>query len=459
MKNIKKKHFSNFLIILLLVITSLAIIYTFLKDGYYKSDGQSSDYTFYYKVLFCSLFLMLVTILMLSEKIKRYFLIITFSSIAGLYFHEIMIRSSIFKKVDLSLPKNFDQRNSSEIVSNLNKENKKAFNLITPTNFLFSDGLKISNQKLDKKIFPLAGVSNVLTPLCNELGEWIVYKSDRFGFNNPDKNWDNLNTEILIIGDSFAHGACARKNFDIRGQIEKKTTKKTITLGYGGNGPLLAMATYLEFNKLINPDYLVWIYYEHSDLVDLSKEMNYSKILKLYFKNNYSQNLYELQNEIDESLRASYRRKVFLSILKLQRTRKATIDILSSRFFSKKKDLLIDKNVTKKIPITNKKQLKNFELVLNRINKEVKKNNQKLLFVYLPSFERYFKKKNVINFYDNEIFEILDKNDILYIDIAQKFNNHNDPISYFPLRRSAHFTEEAYDMITNEIIKKLNFQQ
>ena len=328
MKNIKKKHFSNFLIILLLVITSLAIIYTFLKDGYYKSDGQSSDYTFYYKVLFCSLFLMLVTILMLSEKIKRYFLIITFSSIAGLYFHEIMIRSSIFKKVDLSLPKNFDQRNSSEIVSNLNKENKKAFNLITPTNFLFSDGLKISNQKLDKKIFPLAGVSNVLTPLCNELGEWIVYKSDRFGFNNPDKNWDNLNTEILIIGDSFAHGACARKNFDIRGQIEKKTTKKTITLGYGGNGPLLAMATYLEFNKLINPDYLVWIYYEHSDLVDLSKEMNYSKILKLYFKNNYSQNLYELQNEIDESLRASYRRKVFLSILKLQRTRKATIDIL-----------------------------------------------------------------------------------------------------------------------------------
>ena len=454
MKNIKKKHFSNFLIILLLVITSLAIIYTFLKDGYYKSDGQSSDYTFYYKVLFCSLFLMLVTILMLSEKIKRYFLIITFSSITGLYFHEIMIRSSIFQKVDLSLPKNFDQRNSSEIVSNLNKENKKAFNLITPTNFLFSDGLKISNQKLDKKIFPLAGVSNVLTPLCNELGEWIVYKSDRFGFNNPDKNWDNLNTEILIIGDSFAHGACARKNFDIRGQIEKKTTKKTITLGYGGNGPLLAMATYLEFNKLINPDYLVWIYYEHSDLVDLSKEMNYSKILKLYFKNNYSQNLYELQNEIDESLRASYRRKVFLSILKLQRTRKATIDILS-----RKKDLLIDKNVTKKIPITNKKQLKNFELVLNRINKEVKKNNQKLLFVYLPSFERYFKKKNVINFYDNEIFEILDKNDILYIDIAQKFNNHNDPISYFPLRRSAHFTEEAYDMITNEIIKKLNFQQ
>ena len=191
----------------------------------------------------------------------------------------------------------------------------------------------------------------MLTPLCNELGEWIVYKSDRFGFNNPDKNWDNLNTEILIIGDSFAHGACARKNFDIRGQIEKKTTKKTITLGYGGNGPLLAMATYLEFNKLINPDYLVWIYYEHSDLVDLSKEMNYSKILKLYFKNNYSQNLYELQNEIDESLRASYRRKVFLSILKLQRTRKATIDILSSRFFSKKKDLLIDKNVTKKIKI------------------------------------------------------------------------------------------------------------
>ena len=459
MKIIKNKI--NYLIILIFIfitVTILAIIYAFLKDSYYESDGQSGNYTFYYKVFFCSLLFFLLIILFLSDNIKKYFLIVTFSSIFSLYLHEIMIRSEIFQKKDMSLPKNFDQRDSAEIVKELNGQNKKAFHLITPTNFLFSDGITLFNENKKKKIFPLGGVSNVLTPLCNELGEWVVYKSDRFGFNNPDINWDSSKIDFLLIGDSFAHGACARVNHGIRGQIEKKTNKTSLTLGFGGNGPLLAMASYLEFNKLINPDYLIWVYYEHSDLVDLSKEMSYSKILKNYFKNNFSQNLTNFQNEIDEELIDLYNKKIFLSILKLQRTRKNTIDFLINNFFSKKKDLLISKQGSELMPITNIKQLKNFEDILKRINKEVKKNNQKLLFVYLPSYERYAKKKNVINFYSKEIFEILNKNKILYLDVVEKFDNHKDPISYFPLRKSAHFTEEAYDMITSAIIKKFEIQ-
>lgn len=355
------------------------------------------------------------------------------------------------------LPKNFDQRGAAEVVSDLRKENKNSFPLISPTNFLFSDGITILNKNSEsKKVFPLGGVSKVLTPLCNELGDWVIYKSDRYGFNNPDKIWDNSKIDYLIIGDSFAHGACARATFDIRGQIERKTKKKIITLGYGGNGPLLSMASYLEFNNLIDPEYLVWIYYEHSDLVDLSKEMSYSNILKNYFKENYSQNLTIFQKNIDEELKSSYNKKIILSILKLQLTRKHTIDSFASRLFSKKKEQVTKTKNSEKLPITDKKQLINFELVLNKINKEVLKNNQKLLFVYLPSFERYFNKKNVINFYSEEIFEILNRNNILYVDIIRKFENHDDPVSYFPLRQSAHFTEEAYDMITDEILKKLD---
>ena len=459
MKLIKKKNnFLNILIFILIIITSLAIIYTFFKDNYYQSDGQFSGYTLYYKLFFFTLLVFFIIILQLSDKIKKYFLIITFSSILGLYFHEIMIRSNIFKKKDISLPNNFDQRDGKEIVAELKREKKKAFHLISPTNFLFSDGVKLFNKNLNKQVFPLAGVSKVLTPLCNELGEWVVYKSDRFGFNNPDKNWDNSKIDFLIIGDSFAHGACARANKDIRGQIEKKTNKTTLTLGYGGNGPLLAMASYLEFNNIVNPDYLIWVYYEHSDLVDLSKEMSYSEILKNYFKSNYTQNISKFQNEIDKKLIDTYNKKIFLSILKLQRTRKATIDLLVNKFFSKKKELLVNEKGSELIPITNVKQLNYFEDILLRINEEVQKNDQKLLFVYLPSFERYFNKKNVIDFYSKEIFEILNKNNILYLDILEKFNNHNDPVSFFPLRRSAHFTEEAYDMITDEIIKKFDFK-
>ena len=53
----------------------------------------------------------------------------------------------------MSLPKNFDQRDSAEIVKELNGQNKKAFHLITPTNFLFSDGITLFNENKKKKYF------------------------------------------------------------------------------------------------------------------------------------------------------------------------------------------------------------------------------------------------------------------------------------------------------------------
>ena len=35
-----------------------------------------------------------------------------------------------------------------------------------------------------------------MTNLGNENGYWVIYKSDRYGFNNPDKLWDKDNIEL-----------------------------------------------------------------------------------------------------------------------------------------------------------------------------------------------------------------------------------------------------------------------
>ena len=40
------------------------------------------------------------------------------------------------------------------------------------------------------EIFPLSGASNSMTVHCNENGYFSTYLSDRYGFNNPDKEWD-----------------------------------------------------------------------------------------------------------------------------------------------------------------------------------------------------------------------------------------------------------------------------
>ena len=57
-----------------------------------------------------------------------------------------------------------------------------------------------------KNIFPFAGFSKSRTINCNENGFFSEFHSDRFGFNNPDKEWEAKEIEFLIIGDSFALG-------------------------------------------------------------------------------------------------------------------------------------------------------------------------------------------------------------------------------------------------------------
>jgi hypothetical protein len=52
------------------------------------------------------------------------------------------------------------------------------------------------------EVLPLAGVSGRVTLLCNEGGQWVDYRSDRRGFNNPDRVWDPGPMDVVALGDS-----------------------------------------------------------------------------------------------------------------------------------------------------------------------------------------------------------------------------------------------------------------
>ncbi len=70
-------------------------------------------------------------------------------------------------------------------------------------------------------------VSNKTTVFCNETGQYTIYPSDRFGFNNPDTEWSSPKVEWVLVGDSFTHGACVRPGEDIGGQIRLITREYT----------------------------------------------------------------------------------------------------------------------------------------------------------------------------------------------------------------------------------------
>ena len=48
-------------------------------------------------------------------------------------------------------------------------------------------------------IYPLSGISKSKTIYHNENGYYMIYLSDRFGFNNQDKEWDANKIQYLII--------------------------------------------------------------------------------------------------------------------------------------------------------------------------------------------------------------------------------------------------------------------
>ena len=93
----------------------------------------------------------------------------------------------------------------------------------------------------------LSGISNSMTIYCNENGYYSIYQSDRYGFNNPDEEWDSNEIELLLLGDSFTHGACVNRPDDLSSVLRTLSGYNVINLGYGGNGPLTEYATLKEF--------------------------------------------------------------------------------------------------------------------------------------------------------------------------------------------------------------------
>ena len=147
--------------------------------------------------------------------IKNYFIITILSVLLSIYLFEYYLTHKKNKNIienykvnflKKKYNKEFDRRKLYEIYNDLTKGNQDFAITVYPRYFL-----KIKN--LD--FLPLSGISNINTINCNENGYYSINKSDRYGFNNPDEEWDKKNIEYVLIGDSFGHGACVNRPNDI----------------------------------------------------------------------------------------------------------------------------------------------------------------------------------------------------------------------------------------------------
>ncbi len=203
MSSSKKLNFASILVYLYLAISVFLTCYTFYRAEIVHSGNQFSYYYKYYLIFIFGNFFWFV-ILFLNDKKKMQIIIIISSLCFVLYFYETVrffkpsiLKSDFFKTLNKEnvIKSKHGEKSKYETIQDL-KINKglDVVPSIFPSVFLKKN---LVYKELD--IFPLAGVSNKITVFCREGEKFAIYKSDRYGFNNPDKEWDQKRIDFFWL--------------------------------------------------------------------------------------------------------------------------------------------------------------------------------------------------------------------------------------------------------------------
>ena len=431
------------------------LILVFIKSELFLFNFEKVvQYKFHYLFSFLFIGVSLLT-LIFSIKTNYNILVLLISIFISLILAEIFLKDYLFQYNKLD--------NSWDEFKKLKTKDINARPQTLPFDHLDDTNIKI---------FPLSSHKNSLILSCNENGYVQTYFSDRYGFNNPDYEWETKEVDYLIIGDSFAEGHCVNRPFDYASQLRIKNNN-VITLGVGGNGPLIEYATLVEYGKLIKVKNIIWMYFEGNDVSDLIREVEHP-ILKSYINiPNFTQNLALKTNHIDNIANNNFLRwkdhnqrlDVITKTSFLTKTKKI-LSLTSLRLFIINNFLTKTKINTDEI-IINKNHLNNFNEIIKLINNFSTQQQAKLYFVYLPSYLRYHLQLENDNDYKNyiEIKEFIKSKNIDFIDFYEIFKKKRDLLEDFyssdkyVKHTARHFSEKGYSYLANEtlnFIKKKN---
>ena len=298
-----KNLFNFFLNVVLLIgvlIFILVIVYAYLNTNSY-SIVQTKIYFIvaFMGIIVCvtSMFLPIIFKLNVVLTLTLFLFVIY---IAEFIIHYSPRTNKKLVKVYREKKKNieFDERSTSEIIIDEKKRGITVYHIIQPIYHVDTNGLKTLDQAT---LFPLGGISKSKIAFCNDNGKSILFDSDEYGFNNPKGLYSGkILIEIVLVGGSFVQGSCVESQDNIAGVLTSHN-KNVINLGFGGNRPLIVLATIREYASVIKPKKVFWFYYEGNDLGGLKHEKQSSFLVK-YLNPDFTQNLIAKQDIIDSLL-------------------------------------------------------------------------------------------------------------------------------------------------------------
>jgi hypothetical protein len=347
----------------------------------------------------------------------------------------------------------FDARTRLEVVAHLRNRGIDAVPAVFPSALWDQRGgsVKSAISVNGSEVLPLGGIAKKLTVMCNESGEWITYRSDEHGFNNPEGIWQSRDISVAAVGDSFAFGACvpADKNFValIRGRYPA-----TLNLGINGAGPLVELAAVKEFLPVFRPKATLWFYLELNDQSDLNYEKR-SGLLLRYLKDSFNQGLITRQTEIDQVLAQYVDTKRKLAGAKtVHEYLNYGLNIIKLSTVRTKLGLVYGTSKVEESFESDELQIRLFREILQNARAFVNSWNGMLYFVYLPAWQRYTSPQSASDNRD-AILALVRGLNIPIIDVHQAFQAHGDPLRLFPFRQLGHYNEEGHRLVAETVLR------
>ncbi len=474
---------ANFILIGTLVILLTSFLYPF-----YRIWGHVDPLFFYkyyilsiYDIILLSAIILVFLFLPLKTSYKLNLIFAGISILIGIFLLEIclfynldttlrnLVKQDMKNKTSRMPPQKaekpvvFDKRNRLDVIRELRNEGIHTTLNILPKHLMYNV-LRSEGQK----ILPLAGVSGSVRVLCNESGTWGIYENDEHGFNNPQGLFSAIRPEIVLIGDSFAYGACVAQKDSIAGQL-RRAGYTLINLGNSGNGPLFELAGIKEYGEHLKPQKVFWLYFERNDLMNLLYEQR-SSFLFQYMDSSFSQHLINRQPEIDrvlgDHLESNYKQVLRKEINKQKSDndpkQKLNSDPIPKLSPQSIRDIVLLRESRHKLGIP----AINYERSVFPLFVQILKNSRdlistwggELIFVYLPSGDSYFEyaKKNI--YHREKVIAALRDLDIPIVDVYPSFQQHADVLSLFGGRnRYNHYSVKGYTLVSEMMKNFLKF--
>lgn len=356
---------------------------------------------------------------------------------------------------------NSDPRTKFEIVTELRKTTRNVYPAFGP--FYFA---KHPEDVKRSTLIPLSGVSNSTIVYSKEGGEWLIFQSDQFGFNNNGKNWGDYvrnGCNIVLIGDSFTQGGCAPSG-QIFADLIRAKYPKTINLGTSSTGPIIQKGIFNEYAIAIRPKNIFWCYYEGNDLNNIEREKSWDAINK-YLLPTYKQGLMRKQNEIDRFLVDIIERNISLLTKNKSKGPKYGPYYLSLRTFNVihglglkhfrsflndrlKTDILFLPYLKKNVEVDHTENIRIFRNIIADVKNASSKWGGQIAFVYLPSHDSIYRRKGL---HREKVLSFVRELGLPIIDLYEPFVRHENPKVLFNIPWGKHFSPEGHRVVAEHL--------